>query len=566
MKRFSTGIILRFTASFGPTLMNSSCESVRSPARLAASLRAAVLFLVLTMTVLPHPSASAAALENQVKVSGGTIEGVWDGKTEVRSFKGIPFAAPPLGDLRWRAPQPVKPWEGVRKADAFAPGPMQNALFAIAMGGTTNLSEDCLYLNLWTPAKHDDDRLPVMVWIYGGAFVSGLTSLPIYDGTRLAQKQVVLVTLAYREGAFGFLAHPDLSRESGRGSGCYGLQDQVAALKWIKDNIARFGGDPGRVTIFGESAGGISASMLTIVPAAKGLFHRAISQSGGSMAPIKHGNAPGESIPALVLAEKAGVRFLENLGAKDLTAARALDAGRIQGASGGMGSFWPVADGETIPGDANELFQNGRFHDTPILIGSNSDEGAMFVQSGATPESFETQIKSSYGPAADSILANYPHASKTECFKSSKDVFRELYFAWPTWKWAQLQSTHGTGKAYVYYFNRHGPGSPDGASHAAEIGYVFRNLGGWGGSSEPRDVELSDLMSSYWVNFATTGNPNAPGLPIWPAFDAKNAQAMVFGTKPTARPYPNLDKVKSFDEYFAWRRGQLSSPGLKTNE
>ncbi|HWI55747.1 MAG TPA: carboxylesterase family protein, partial [Bacillota bacterium] len=203
----------------------------------------------------------ALAQIQTAKVTGGELQGVV--KDGVASFKGIPFAAPPVGDWRWKAPQPVKPWSGVRKADAFGPGPIQDAFMAVMFGGSPNLSEDCLYLNVWTPAKSPDEKLPVMVWIYGGAFISGLTSLPVYDGTKLAQKGVVLVSVAYRVGPFGFLAHPELSQESGKGSGCYGLQDQVAGLRWVKDNIAQFGGDPSRVTIFGESAGGISVSMLT---------------------------------------------------------------------------------------------------------------------------------------------------------------------------------------------------------------------------------------------------------------------------------------------------------------
>src|SRR6266568_2240155 len=223
-----------------------------------------------------------------VQVTGGKLQGVV--KDGVASFKGIPFAAPPIGELRWKPPQPVKPWSGIRKADAFGPAPMQIRAPSLLLGGWSRVSEDCLYLNVWTPARRADEKLPVMVWIYGGGFIIGMTSMPLYDGTKLAQKGVVMVSLAYRVGPFGFLAHPELSRESGKGSGCYGLQDQVAGLRWVKDNIARFGGDPSRVTIFGESAGGIAVSMLAASPAAKGLFHRAISENGGSFAPVRSGN------------------------------------------------------------------------------------------------------------------------------------------------------------------------------------------------------------------------------------------------------------------------------------
>ena len=234
---------------------------------------------------------------------------------------------------------------------------MQDVRFAGMMGGSTNVSEDCLYLNVWTPAKAPGERLPVMVWIYGGAFVSGMTSIPVYDGGRLAEKGVVLVSLAYRVGPFGFLAHPELSKESGKGSGTYGLLDQVAALQWVKENIAQFGGDPSRVTLFGESAGGISVSMLTVVPAAKGLFQRAISQSGGSMAPPKHGDETGQNVPSLNLAEAAGIEFLSRVGAGNIRAARELSAEQIQKRATGMSQFWPVADGEVLPGDQYSYFR-----------------------------------------------------------------------------------------------------------------------------------------------------------------------------------------------------------------
>lgn len=222
------------------------------------------LLLLGTLAVMLCAAQAARCQIQTAKVTGGEVKGVI--KDGIASFKGIPFAAPPVGELRWRAPQPVKPWDGVRNANTYAPGPMQPALAAIAMGAPANLSEDCLYLNVWTPAKAPDERLPVMVWIYGGGFISGLTSVPVTDGTRLAQKGVVLVSIAYRVGPFGFLAHPELSRESGKGSGCYGIQDQVAGLRWVKDNIAQFGGDPSRVTIFGQSAGGISVSVPRLCP------------------------------------------------------------------------------------------------------------------------------------------------------------------------------------------------------------------------------------------------------------------------------------------------------------
>jgi para-nitrobenzyl esterase len=491
------------------------------------------------------------------KVTGGEVRAiVRDG---IASFKGIPFAAPPVGDLRWKPPQPAQPWTGTRLADTFGPAPMQDARFAAMIGGSTNVSEDCLYLNVWTPAKTPEAGLPVMVWIYGGAFMSGMTHVPVYDGARLAEKGVVFVSLTYRVGPFGFLAHPELSQESGKGSGCYGIQDLVAGLRWVRDNVAHFGGDPNRVTIFGESAGGIAVSMLSVVPSARGLFHRAISQSGGSMAPVKRANEAGQNVPSLALAEATGKQFLEKLGAADLNAARALSAEQIQKAGLGIGRFWPVADGEVIPGDQFELFEAGQFNDTPVLIGTNSDEGAMFVRPGTTPAAFVSQVRTSFGPAAEAILAAYPHSTAAEAFKSSKDLFRESAFAWHTWAWARLQTRKGKHPAFVYYFDHRTPNSPDGANHAAEIPYVFRNLAHQEAPPPAQEVALSDLMSSYWVNFAGHGDPNGPDLPPWPAFDPTGMQTLVFDEIPSARPLPNLAQLRAFDHYYAWRRAEAKA-------
>jgi para-nitrobenzyl esterase len=508
----------------------------------------------------------AGAQVRDVAVTGGRVAGVLAGG--IVSFKGIPFAAPPVGALRWRAPQPVKPWTGVKRASTFGPSCMQDPTFARIFGAPSEVSEDCLYLNVWTPAKTTADTLPVMVWIYGGGFVGGQTSAPTYDGTRLAEKGVVLVSVAYRLGVFGFLAHQDLSRESGKGSGNYGLQDQIAGLQWVKANIRKFGGDPGRVTIFGESAGGIAVSMLAASPAANSLFQRAISESGGNFGPPRFANEGGVNVPPLTVAEAAGRSFLAKLGANDIKAARALSAEKLQTALGPglQASFWPVFDGDVLPGDQYELYRAKRFHDTPVLIGTNSDEGALFARPGMTPALFESQVREGYGKHADAILAVYPHATDAEAAKAGKDLFRESAFAWPTWAWALLQTEQGKGKAYVYYFDHRTPQSPDGAGHGSELGYVFKNLGGFAiGSAgpaaapRPEDIKVSDLISSYWVNFATSGDPNGPGLPTWPAFSAAVQNAMHFDAQPSARPVPNMTQIKALDAYYAWRREQAKT-------
>jgi para-nitrobenzyl esterase len=481
---------------------------------------------------------------SSAKVTGGVVEGVV--KDGIASFKGIPFAAPPVGDLRWRPPQPVKPWQGVKKADTYAPAPMQDTGLMTQMGGASKISEDCLYLNVWTGAKKANEKRPVMVWIYGGAFVGGSTSFPTTEGTIFAKKGVVLVSVAYRVGPMGFLAHPELSQESGKGSGAYGIQDQIAGLKWVKENIAQFGGNPSNVTIFGESAGGMSVGMLVASPMAKGLFQRAISESGGAVSATRG---------SLKIAEDQGKDFLSKLGANDIKAARALSAEKVQeGLKGVPRSFWPVADGTTILENPYGLFEAGKFNDTPVMIGTNSHEGRLFSTQITPSTTFEQVIRKNYAAEADLILKAYPHAMEAEATRSAQDILRETIFAWPSWAWAKLQSKIGKNKVFMYYFDHRTATMPDGSDHASEISYVFGNLGGFGGSSGPEDKVLSDLMNSYWVNFAKTGDPNGAGLPPWPAFEEKSQKTMIFDKTPGARQHPNLDKLNAFDVYYANQR------------
>jgi para-nitrobenzyl esterase len=504
---------------------------------------------VVVMALMICATVPALAQISNAKVTGGMVEGVV--KDGIASFKGIPFAAPPVGDLRWRSPQPVKPWEGARKVDSYAPGPMQDTGLITKMGGQPKISEDCLYLNVWTGAKKANEKRPVMIWIYGGAFVGGTTSFPTFEGANLARKGVVLVSVAYRVGPMGFLAHPELSKESGKGSGAYGIQDQIAGLKWVKENIAQFGGDPSNVTIFGESAGGMSVGMLVASPMARGLFQRAISESGGAVAPSRG---------SLKMSEDQGMAFLTKLGASDIKAARALSAEAIQqGIKNGGGSFWPVADGTTVMGNPYELFEAGKFNDTPILIGTNSNEGGLFMTQKITSAGFEQMIQKRFAAAADVFLKAYPHATDAEATRSNQDIFRDSTFAWPTWAWAKLQSRNGKNKVFVYYFDHRTPASPDGANHAAEISYVFGNLGGFGGSNGPEDKALSQLISSYWVNFANNGDPNGSGLPVWPTFDEKEQKTMFFDKVSGARPHPNFAQLKAFDAYYAKLREEAKN-------
>jgi len=496
----------------------------------------------------------AVAQITRAHVTGGTVAGtVADGLSE---FKGIPFAAPPVGDLRWKAPQPVAPWHGVRQTTAFAAACMQNA-GATSQAPATPNSEDCLYLNVWTPAKTSHERLPVIAWIYGGGFAGGSTSAPLYDGTHFAQKGVVFVSIAYRVNAFGFLATPELSRESGHGSGNYGLLDQIAGLEWIRANVAKFGGDPSKVTLLGHSAGGFSVSMLAGSPVAKGLFRAVISESGANFMPPEDSPWGGSSIETLRMSEAAGEKWLESLGASTLAEARALPAAKLLAGLRGPGAprFWPPVDGYVITGDQYQLWTDGHFNDTPILVGDVSDEAAGFGVRKTDPAAFESTVRSGYGKKADDILAAYQHSTDAEATRSSTQLSSDTIFDWGQYTWACLESSRGKHNAYVYYFDRPTARDPNGSGHGQEVAYVFGNLGG-PGRPAPTDEDraLSQQMQSYWINFATNLNPNGTGLPSWPAFTETDPQVMRFGVNPGPAPIPHLDRLKVLDTYYAWRR------------
>jgi para-nitrobenzyl esterase len=520
--------------------------------------------VALILAALPSVSGLHAQTPKPVRTQSGPVQGVIEDGVTV--YKGIPFASPPVGDLRWRAPQPAAAWTTVRTADKFAPACMQVPIVNAALGmDAVTTNEDCLYLNVWTPAKAPNEKLAVMVWIYGGGFTIGGTSIQLYNGANLAKKGVVLVSVAYRLGAFGFLAHQQLTAEQGGHSGNYGLLDQIAGLQWVKRNIAAFGGDPNRVTIFGESAGGIAVSMLAASPLAKGLFQRAVSESGGNFAPEQQNNEGGENMYSLSRAEKNGDAFLSKLGAASIAEARKKSAEEVlKGSPPGLGGSWPIFDGYVLLGDQYKLYEAKRYNDTPVLIGTNSDEGALFVPS-ANAAAYQKNIRSGYGEYADKILAAYPGGTDAAALRSSRDMFRDATFAWPTWAWARLQSKTGKGKAYVYYFS-HRPPYPKapqfsdwGAAHAGEIAYVFGNFTAAMPATDS-DRAVSDTVSSYWVNFAKTGDPNGSGLPRWPAFTSTNGQVMNLADPSKAIDIPNLQKLEVLDGYFAWRREAEKKP------
>ena len=492
----------------------------------------------------------SAAISEPVHVSDGLVSGVAGSSSDVRVFKGIPFAAPPVGDLRWRAPKAPQHWEGVRTADKFSDTCMQrrpaNAATERAM------SEDCLYLNVYTAAKSAKDHRPVMVWIHGGALTSGAGSL--YDGEALAKKGVVVVTVNYRLGVFGFYANPELTKESDRNaSGNYGLLDQIAALEWVQKNIAAFGGDPRRVTIFGESAGSWSVNYLVATPLAHGLFQRAIGESGAEFAPARK----------LSDVEQAGVKFGQSIGADSLAALRSKSADDLQKATG----FATAAnvDGWLLPQDVYTIFAQGKQNDVPVLIGSNADEGTMFTPPTVKAAAFRETAAKRFGPDADAFLKLYPFNSDEEAWAAQAASMRDQVFGWEMRTWARMQTKTGKSKAYMYFFSRVPPGQnrAKGAYHGSEIAYVFGNLevapfavSAGGGPRPWQDIDrkLADTMSSYWVNFATTGDPNGKGLPKWPVYHAKDDMLMSFADSIEVKPVPNKAALDFLDGYFERQR------------
>ena len=506
----------------------------------------------LLMTMLAGGMAMAQT-PAPVKVEGGSLQGtVEDGLTV---YRGIPFAAPPVGDLRWRAPEPAAKWEGGRQAAKFGPSCVQGRPPGAAAQGS-GMSEDCLYLNVWTPAKSPRDRIPVLVWIYGGGFNAGATSDPNYSGEKLANKGVVFVSIAYRVGLLGFFAHPGLSAEDPHHvSGNYGLLDMIAGLQWVQKNIGAFGGDPRKVTIFGESAGGIAVSMLCASPLAKGLFQAAISQSGGSFGPPRPTTFPGENLKRLADAERSGEAYAGNAGASTIAELRKVAADKLPAI---RGLAWPIIDGRVIPDDQYKLYEAKRYNDTPILVGYNSDEGASFSPP-KTPEEYITAVKTRYGPFAERLLKAYP-TDAAAVAKTARDLTRDAAFGWHTWIWARLQAKTGKSKVFYYYFDQHpeypadSPRAGYGATHGADVRYVFQHLDPSNPQITKTDLAISEAMATYWTNFAKRGNPNGEGVPTWPTFSDSHPDVMYFGQTPHAGPVPSLEGLKTLDAYFAWRR------------
>ncbi len=484
-------------------------------------------------------------------IEAGALEGV--AKDGLTIYRGVPFAAPPVGELRWREPQPVVRWQGTRKADAFAPACMQKG---VSMPGETPpaTSEDCLYLNIWTPAKTADERVPVMVWIYGGGYTNGSASMPLYWGDKLAQRGVVVVTLAYRLGPLGFLAHPELTAESAHeSSGNYGLLDQIAALEWIQRNIAAFGGDRGRVTIAGQSAGAMSVSMLMASPRAKGLFHRAIGQSGGVFEPVQI--APQY---LLVNAERDGKEYVSSLRAASIAALRKRPAADLLEGTANSVSH-PVIEPYVLPTGPYDALVSGSYNNVPILVGFNAEEARALVDvTRVKAATFAADIERSFGALPPPLIAAYPHATDAQAQQARLDLERDLRFAWDARTWGRLQSVHG--RAYFYHFMRRPP-FPEGsihhdwgASHFAELWYMFDHLDQEPWAWSATDRQLAQLMASYWTNFVKSGDPNGAGLARWPTFDTGNA--LHFSNSVFVDSLPGTSKLQVFDAVYGEVRGK----------
>jgi para-nitrobenzyl esterase len=488
-----------------------------------------------------------AAIPVELAIDSGRISGTTGANASIRVFKGIPFASPPLGDLRWRAPQPASPWTGVRATAEYGPRCTQGGPGGPNAAAPPPTSEDCLYLNVWTAAESQDERRPVMVWLYGGGFFGGAGSEPRYAGDGLAAKGAVVVTLNYRLGALGFLAHPELTAESKHeASGNYGMLDAIAALQWVQRNIAAFGGNAENVTVFGESAGANLTAALVASPAAKGLFHRAIAQSGSFM-----GMGMART-GTLARAEEAGAKALTEMGIDSIAAARTKPAAEIFAAVRG-GNL--VVDGYLIPEDLSLTFASGRQNMVDLLVGSNQDEGTFFARPGLTAEQFTTQARQRFGVLADAFLKMYPAADAEQAHRSYLASFSDEA-AWTMRTFGTLQAKRGSD-VYLYFFTRVPPTTPDrpsrGATHVAEIPYMFDNLPAGPVAWTDTDRKLADTMSSYWVNFARTGNPNGAGLPSWPAYrDAASGKAQVLGDSVAAAsaPVPTTAAIAFFDSAY----------------
>ena len=519
---------------------------------------ASLLFASLTNAQAPLPGDSGAG--PTVTAPAGSVQGVMQptqGGT-ARAFLGIPYAAPPVGPLRWKPPMPAAKWTGVRDATKFGYRCMQPHLYDDMFFRDPGQSEDCLTLNIWTPASmRPGAKLPVMLWIYGGGFNTGSTSEPRQDGAHLTTKGVILVSFNYREGIFGFFTHPELAAESPQhAAGNYGLLDAVAALRWVQDNIAAFGGDPGNVTVFGESAGSFAVSALMASPLAQGLFAHAIGESGGAF-----GGPTLRFTPAAVREEHDADFARTQLHADTLAALRALPAEQLLTAAnppGGPGQhFGPDVDGYFLPQSPGAIFAAGKQNDVPMIAGWNHDEGgngkaATVITptggSSAAPSAnqpgdmdrLKQLAQTDFGAHASEFLQAFPATTDAEALTRIQQYDTDRFIAFGTWAWLEAQTTTGHAPAYRYHFDLVPPPDPArpgryGVFHSDDIEYVFGNLDSRKGIAwRPEDYKMSDQMMTYWTDFAKTGDPNGGGLANWPVYAPASGSKVMYLNQPVS--------------------------------
>ena len=531
---------------------------------------------ILCVTFLVLSTGLWASDSLQVKTDKGKIEGKLLAESKVRVFLGIPFAAPPVGELRWKAPQAAKKWRGVRPATAFGSRCMQQSMFADIVFRDPGMSEDCLSLNIWTPASAKEAnkaKLPVMVWIYGGGFVVGSTSEARQDGEHLAKKGVVVVSMNYRLGVFGFFAHPGLAAENPQhAAGNYGLLDQAAAIAWVKQNIKAFGGDPENITIFGESAGSFSVSAQMASPLSKDLIQHAIGESGAAI------GLSALPFPELATAEKqdkAAAAAL--LGSDDLAALRAIPAEKLLADAGKRGvipgeHFQPDVDGYFLTESVPTVFEEGKQAHIPLLAGWNRDEASGSVLNAAvkpTQETLKALALKDFGADSESFLSAYAASNDEEALRVSEDYAGDRFIAYSTWAWLEDQVSTGQTHVFRYRFDRPSPGDPNhpvsaGAFHSDDIEYVFGNLDSRKGAVwTAEDYALSDLMQTYWTDFARTGNPNGGRSPIWPEYSAAGGwQVMHLDSPAAAGPDTHRDRYLFLKQWSRKHVAAISAPAM----
>jgi para-nitrobenzyl esterase len=489
---------------------------------------------------------------DRVKIEDGTLEGTVNADSSVRIFRGVPFAAAPVGNLRWQPPQHAQPWTGVRKADEFGAHCMQGQVFGDIVFRDKEMSEDCLNLTLWAPAKPAAASLPVYVWFYGGGFAAGAGDEPRYDGESFARRGIVVVNVNYRLGIFGFFSHPALTKESEHhASGNYGLLDQLAALRWVRRNIAAFGGDPNRITIGGESAGSLSVSALMASPLSRDLFQQAVGESGAFF-----GTVGGRGSASLEESEKAGAKFAAGIGATSLADMRAKSAADLLKAGG---TFWPSVDGYLLPTDVQSIFAQGKQSQIPLLAGWNADEVRMMVmmtKEKPNAKTFPDRLRQQFKENADGALKVYPASNDEEALRSAGDLASDSFIVYGAWKWLEMQTKTGR-PVYRYEFDRTVP-VPEamkgmaaglksfGSAHAAELEYVFNVLPSKKADWQPEDQKVADQMNAYWANFIKSGDPNSPGLAKWPSF-TKTHEVMHLDTESKSLPEAHRDRYQFLD-------------------